>query len=639
MSKAAIAGLKLMLSTGGYADVHFLVGDGDAKELVPAHKLILKHASDVFEAMFCFDAKKEQSEDASANCPVVEVPDVEASAFKVMLSFIYMEDLSELNGDNAMAVLYAGGFILNKKYARLFDLEDYVNNCLAYIDKNADTLLKSDAFLQIDQKMLCEILEPENRRQMLGSALFQIRFPFLSNEDFLEKIVPFGILTTNEVIGVEQFHTNQNLQFPSHQRIKAFGTLLMDIEKVSEFAGEEVGSMRHIENVYINGLSWKMGAQIRMKWRSTDNENCLGIYLLCTAPKEDSNWRCRVHSATFRIVSQKKGAHNSTGTLCDNIEKDKVTLAIDITVKKENINKIILDQSKSKGKLIMEIEKMSEFAREIIGSERKSENVYIKGFPWKILAQIQKKTESNDEKKWLCFYLLCDTSEEDSNWRCCVLSATFRIVSQKNRAENSIGTLIDRVFDNKLNMKGFYCFISFSELMEPKNGFYDKSKDKVTMAIDITTDEPKLNKCIISDPSKSNGTISMELEKVSGFAREVFLSERKSETVTYIKGLSWKILAQINPSKKGSVKCLGIFLSCAAPKEENWSCECSGVIRIFSQKNNVTDLRREFDAHVDWGFSEFLTFADLMDPEKGFYNESEDKVTLPIDFTVEEAKR
>jgi hypothetical protein len=42
---------------------------------------------------------------------VVEIPDVEAEAFKVMLSFIYIDDLSGLNGDNAMAVLYAGGFI------------------------------------------------------------------------------------------------------------------------------------------------------------------------------------------------------------------------------------------------------------------------------------------------------------------------------------------------------------------------------------------------------------------------------------------------------------------------------------------------------------------------------------------------
>ncbi|KAL3122969.1 hypothetical protein niasHT_009747 [Heterodera trifolii] len=44
--------------------------------------------------------------DAKTNCPV-EVTDVEAAAFKVMLSFIYLSELAELNGDNAMAVLYA----------------------------------------------------------------------------------------------------------------------------------------------------------------------------------------------------------------------------------------------------------------------------------------------------------------------------------------------------------------------------------------------------------------------------------------------------------------------------------------------------------------------------------------------------
>ncbi|KAL3078330.1 hypothetical protein niasHT_032736 [Heterodera trifolii] len=421
MSKAAIAGLKLMLSTGEYADVHLLVGDGDAKELVPAHKLILKHASDVFEAMFRFDAKKELGE--KANCPVVEVPDVEATAFKVMLSFIYTEDLSELNGDNTMAVLYAA-----KKYniprlvcaslqipfselrnvffalaqARLFDLEDYVNNCLAYIDKNADILLKSDAFLQIDQNLLSE-----NRRQMLGPALFKIRFPLFSKEDFSEKIVPFGILTTIEVMGVEQYHTNPNicgisdgllypLQFPSHRRIWTFGTLLMDIEKVSEFAREEVESSRYSEKVYINGL------------------------------------------------------------------------------------------------------------------------------PWQILAKIKTKEGNNDKKKWLCFYLLCDASNEDSNWRCFVRSATFRIVSPKNWAENSTGTLCDHIFDSKSTKEGFVNFITFAELMDPSKGFYNRKEDKVTLAIDVTTsDEPKVDKSIISDPCKSNGTISMEIEKVSQFAREV----------------------------------------------------------------------------------------------------------------------
>ncbi|KAL3071045.1 hypothetical protein niasHT_040129 [Heterodera trifolii] len=40
----------------------------------------------------------------------VKVPDVEPKAFQVMLSFIYSGDLDDLNGDNAMAVLYAADF-------------------------------------------------------------------------------------------------------------------------------------------------------------------------------------------------------------------------------------------------------------------------------------------------------------------------------------------------------------------------------------------------------------------------------------------------------------------------------------------------------------------------------------------------
>ncbi|KAL3102836.1 hypothetical protein niasHT_027734 [Heterodera trifolii] len=133
--------MKHLLSSGEDADVHFLVGDG--KELLHAHKLILKHGSDVFEAMFRFDSqnakagrgkgktrkkpskfnvlffvrKSKRSTRGTrgksaafitlADSPV-EVPDVEPSAFRVMLSFIYSDDLSELDGDNAMAVLYAG---------------------------------------------------------------------------------------------------------------------------------------------------------------------------------------------------------------------------------------------------------------------------------------------------------------------------------------------------------------------------------------------------------------------------------------------------------------------------------------------------------------------------------------------------
>ncbi|KAL3114052.1 hypothetical protein niasHT_014955 [Heterodera trifolii] len=102
MSQKATNWMKLILLTGEYADVHFM--------RISAHKLILKNASDVFKAMFRFDANKERTENANVDSHV-EVPDVEPAAFKVMLSFIYADDLSELDGDNAMAVLYAA-----KKY-------------------------------------------------------------------------------------------------------------------------------------------------------------------------------------------------------------------------------------------------------------------------------------------------------------------------------------------------------------------------------------------------------------------------------------------------------------------------------------------------------------------------------------------
>ncbi|KAL3086512.1 hypothetical protein niasHT_033815 [Heterodera trifolii] len=66
---------------------------------------------------------------------------------------------------------------------------------------------------------------------------------------------------------------------------------------------------------------------------------------------------------------------------------------------------------------------------------------------------------------------------------------------------------------------------------------------------------------------------------------------------------------------------------------ENWSCKCSAIIRIVSQKCDVADFRRELNDDVfdnkngGWGYN-CISLVELMDPSKGFYDKGEDKVTL-----------
>ncbi|KAL3082077.1 hypothetical protein niasHT_031106 [Heterodera trifolii] len=161
------------------ADVHFLVGKGKEKELLAAHKLLLQIPSD-------------------------------AGAFKTMLKFIYTDELGEMNGDTFFEVLYA---------AKKYNVTSLVKKCTEYpmekLSNVFETLLSARFFEEhalrwADGQCRRKGIDcsAENRRQMLGPALFQIRFPLISKEQFAADIVPSGVLTIDEMFRVLLHHCN-----------------------------------------------------------------------------------------------------------------------------------------------------------------------------------------------------------------------------------------------------------------------------------------------------------------------------------------------------------------------------------------------------------------------------------------------
>ncbi|KAL3112414.1 hypothetical protein niasHT_016964 [Heterodera trifolii] len=242
--------MKRLLSTSVDGDVHFLVGQGDEQELLRAHKPIMRIASDVFAAMFRYDEEfpvsktqnpaNEKASPKEGNSPV-EIPDVDVEAFKTMLSFIYTDDLSGVNGQNAIDVLYA---------AKKYNLPSLVRACV-----------------KIPIKKLSNV------------------FIALSTARLLDEKTSSGVLSSDELAlacsgkAVSELYP---LPFSDHRRsANSNKKLLLKIENFSDFARQKELSRKFSDAIYISGVLWKIFAQIETK----NDIKYLGFFIQCNAER------------------------------------------------------------------------------------------------------------------------------------------------------------------------------------------------------------------------------------------------------------------------------------------------------------------------------------------------------------------
>ncbi|XP_055347081.1 BTB/POZ domain-containing protein 3-like isoform X2 [Paramacrobiotus metropolitanus] len=257
-------------ASGELSDVCFTVGRqfGRIKDF-PAHKFLLGMRSPVFRAMLYGRLAKKGDD-------TIDIPDIIPDAFANMLSYVYTDTVDDLDNDNVFATMVCAdkydlpelvqkccSFIGNRlntttwmsnlEQAVHWHADSIVEKCLTIVDKDAVAILQSDHFTDISKDILQRILQRNtlmaeefviyraverwataacarnamaasaaNRREMLGEALFHVRFSLLTNQELADGPGESGLLTDAELLSLFKYK-NATVQpprpFPSEPRL------------------------------------------------------------------------------------------------------------------------------------------------------------------------------------------------------------------------------------------------------------------------------------------------------------------------------------------------------------------------------------------------------------------------------------
>ena len=238
-----------MLNNSLLSDVSFVVVEDEAapNEPIPAHKYILAISSPVFFAMFYGEIAEKTN--------TIKIPDSDNDSFVQFLSFLYTDKCS-LTMDSVSRVFY-----LAKKYmvpalishcidfliknltaqnvfsilplALQFEESQLVNKCWNIVEIQCTEAITSEDFLRVSHSILKELLNrdtldvqeitlfkacakwadhqcrrknlantPEEKRKLLGDALFMIRYPVIGEDRFARDVVQTNLLPHEATVHV-----------------------------------------------------------------------------------------------------------------------------------------------------------------------------------------------------------------------------------------------------------------------------------------------------------------------------------------------------------------------------------------------------------------------------------------------------
>ena len=229
------------------SDIKFTCGESKRKYF-HAHKYVLATSSTVFYAMFYGELAEK--------CSTIHLPDTDEEGLEMFLRFLYTE-VYKMTTEVAIKVVY-----LAKKYivpsltekcvevlleslrpdnavtvleqALHFDEKELEKKCLEVVESEAGKVIASEAFCHISRETLIYILKRDKlydikeielfkavlkwsdvqcakngsvategkRREIIGNALYQIRFLAMSEREFEQNVSRSGLLTAEEVSSI-----------------------------------------------------------------------------------------------------------------------------------------------------------------------------------------------------------------------------------------------------------------------------------------------------------------------------------------------------------------------------------------------------------------------------------------------------